>query len=95
MRNGKKNKIKDENGNLIEKSWNNWDSSFFPDNWDRKRIQEEVEHAINNHRWFVNNSKQTDWIYWTSKDWSFNIQIQMSEDWKISSFYPISDNNLK
>jgi hypothetical protein len=43
--------IKDKDGNLIEKFANGWESSFFPDWWDRKRIMEEVKYAIENNIW--------------------------------------------
>ncbi len=35
----------------------------------------------------VRDSKKSDGIKWLSKDWTFQIQIQMSEDWNISSFF--------
>lgn len=86
-------KVKDENGNLIEKSWYDGDSSFFPDNWNREKIQEEVEYAMENNVWHAFPDNKWKWIVWKSKDWSFWIRIQMSEDWNISSFFPDFEYN--
>ena len=88
--------VKDEKWNFIKKSWNSWSSSFFPDSWDRKRIAEEVKFAVENNKGLVDKKFPEKWVYWKSKDWSFNIQIQMDiKTWKISSFFPIFDKNLK
>ena len=71
-------------------------SSFFPDSWNRKRIQEEVEFAVKNNKGLVESKSPADWIWWYSKDGSFKIQIQYDpKNWKISSFFPVFNNKLK
>lgn len=72
-------------------------TSFFPDGWDRDKILKEVQHAIENNEGYADPKALSDWIVWKSKSSPhFYIRIQYNpEDWKISSFYPIFDNNLK
>lgn len=43
---------KDSNWKEIMKSWWKpiWNSTFFPDNWEQKRIMEEVEYAMKNNK---------------------------------------------
>lgn len=42
-------------------------------------------HAFLNDKW--------KWIVWRSQDDNFWIRIQMSEDWKVSSFFPDFEYN--
>ncbi|PIE84927.1 hypothetical protein CSA08_04675 [Candidatus Gracilibacteria bacterium] len=71
-------------------------TSFFPDSWDEKRIQKEVEYAMENNKGLVNDKKPTEGIWGKSRDGTFNIQIQMDpKTGKVSSFFPTFNPNLK
>ena len=77
---------KDSNWNEIQK---NWFSTFFPDNWDKKKIMEEVEYAIRNNSgkdlspWASPNEYK-----WFTKDWmQINFYLRKS-DWAVLSYFP-------
>ena len=84
---------KDENWVEIQKKWY---STFFPDNWDRNKIMEEVEFAVKNNSWRDSSPWSSPNEYkWFSKNWTqINFYLRES-DWAILSYFPkiISTND--
>jgi hypothetical protein len=80
---------KDENGIEYQKTGGGGVSTFFPDSWDRARILDEVEHAVENNRGNYDANKPHEGYFGHSKDDSITIRFYYDEKTEaIGSYFP-------
>jgi Bacterial EndoU nuclease len=74
--------VKDTTGKWIRKSGNKGYSSFFPDNWDKQKVLEEITHAFNNKVFDTGNT----WKGLTSN--GIEIEMYIGTNGEIISAFP-------
>jgi hypothetical protein len=75
-------------GSEIIKGNNQGKSSFFPKNWNKSRILDEVEYAIANNHGVVPSQNNMSLHFGYSKDGKVEIQFYYNPDGSIRSFFP-------
>lgn len=70
------------------------ESTFFPDDWNKEKIKNEIGEAYANMEFVKKNvpdwkwwTKDISWYIWKLQDWT-PIEFKNNADWSISSAYP-------
>jgi hypothetical protein len=81
---------KDENGIEYQKTGGGGVSTFFPDSWDRARILDEVEHAVENNRGLLDPLHPRKGYFGFSKDGNIKINFYYNQSTgAINSYFPL------
>ncbi len=75
-------------GSEIIKANNQGKSSFFPTNWSKNKILDEVEHAISNNHGRLPEKPNGNEYFGFSKDGKVEIHFYLNSDGSIGSYFP-------
>ncbi|MBO0590847.1 EndoU domain-containing protein [Cellulophaga sp. E16_2] len=81
------------NGNFVEYQTGKYGgtSTFFPENWNNKRILDEVEHAVANNHGRILSKPTGNEYFGFSKDGKIEIHFYLNSDGTINSYFPIKN----